>query len=40
MEMYVFPFIGKFVITTTFDSWMSRLGYDTFTLVVNFINQD
>jgi hypothetical protein len=25
-------------VIATFDLWMSRLGYDMFTLVINFIN--
>lgn len=27
-------------MTTTFDLWILRSGYDTFTFIVNFINQD
>jgi hypothetical protein len=27
-------------MTTTFDLWMSRSKYDTFALVINFINQN
>jgi hypothetical protein len=40
MEVYMFPTIGQCaIVTTTFDLWMSRLGYDTFALVINFIYQ-
>jgi len=39
MEIYVIPDIDKCETMTTFDLWMSRLGYDTFALVINFINQ-
>ncbi len=36
----MFPTIGQCAtVTTIFDLWMSRLGYDTFTLVINFIHQ-
>jgi hypothetical protein len=36
----MFPTIEKCAImTTTFDLWMSRSKYDTFSLVINFINQ-
>jgi hypothetical protein len=39
MEIYMFPAIGQCAtMTTTFDLWMSRLGYDTFALVINFIH--
>jgi len=37
----VLPTIGECVtMTTKFESKMSRLSYDTFALVINFINQD
>jgi hypothetical protein len=39
MATYVFPTIVQCVImTTTFDLWMLRSGYDIFALVINFIN--
>jgi hypothetical protein len=39
MATYVLPTIVQCAtMTTTFDLWMSRLGYDTFSLVINFIN--
>lgn len=39
MEVYMFPTIGQCTtLTTTFDLWMSRLRYDTFVLVINFIH--
>ncbi len=41
MEIYVIPHIDKCeTMTTTFDLWMSRSRYDTFALVINFINQN
>jgi hypothetical protein len=40
MEIYVILDIDKCeTMTTTFDLWMSRSRYDTFALVINFINQ-
>jgi hypothetical protein len=40
METYVFLAISQCAtITTMFGLWMSRLNYDTFSLVINFINQ-
>ncbi len=39
MEVYMFLAIGQCAtLTTTFDLWMSRLRYDTFALVINFIH--
>jgi len=39
MEVYVLPAIGQCaIVLTTFDLWMSRSGYDTFALVINFIS--
>jgi len=39
MATYLLPTIVQCAtMTTTFDLWMSRLGYDTFSLVINFIN--
>jgi hypothetical protein len=39
MERYVLHAIASCATTSiTFDLWMSRVGFDTFTLVVNFIN--
>jgi hypothetical protein len=41
MKVDVLPTIGECVtMTTKFESKMSRLSYDTFALVINFINQD
>ncbi len=38
MDFYVFHFIAQCAITTTsFDLWM--LGFDTFVVVINFINE-
>jgi hypothetical protein len=40
MECHALPtFIDATIITTTFDLWMSRRGFDTFALVVNYINK-
>jgi hypothetical protein len=40
MERYVFPtFVEATTVTTAFDLWMSRKGFDTFALVVNYINK-
>jgi hypothetical protein len=39
MATYVFIAIVQCaIVTTTFDLWMLKLGYDTFALVINFIN--
>jgi len=39
MATYVFPAIVQCaIVTTTFDLWMLRSCYDTFALVINFIN--
>lgn len=39
MELYVLPAIATCATPTiTFDLWMSRAGFDTFALVVNFID--
>ncbi len=40
MERYVFPtLIEATMVIATFDLWMSRKGFDTFALVVNYINK-
>jgi hypothetical protein len=40
MERYVLLALVKpTIMTTTFDLWMSQGGFDTFVLVVNYINQ-
>jgi hypothetical protein len=40
MECHVvLVFANAITVTTTFDLWMSRRGFDTFVLVVNFINK-
>lgn len=41
MERYVWPLLDTCdTASITFDLWMSRVGFDTFTLVVNFISRD
>jgi hypothetical protein len=37
--MFFLTFIDVTIITTTFDLWMSQKGFDTFALVVNYINK-
>ncbi len=40
MEQYVFfTFIQVTTTSTTFDLWMFQRGFDTFALVVNYINK-
>jgi hypothetical protein len=40
MEIYMFFAIGQCAtMTTMFGLWMLKLSYDTFFLVINFINQ-
>jgi hypothetical protein len=40
MERYaLLAFVKVAMVTTTFDLWMFRGGFDTFVLVVNYINQ-
>jgi len=40
MERYVLlTFAKTTTMTTTFDLWMPRKGFDTFMLVVNYTNQ-
>ncbi len=40
MEDHVFPtIVNATTITSTFDMWMSRKGFDTFALFVNYINK-
>jgi len=41
MEMHVFPTLVEFVTTTVmFNLWMSKIGIDTFALVINFIDDN
>lgn len=41
MEKYVLPLLNNCdTVSISFDLWMSRVGYDTFTLVVNFITRE
>jgi hypothetical protein len=41
MEMHVFPTIAEYATTTVmFNLWMSKIGIDTFALVINFIDND
>jgi hypothetical protein len=40
MEHYVYPFINNCdTVTVTFDLWMSRVSYNTFAAVVNFVDK-
>jgi hypothetical protein len=40
MERYVYPVINNYdTVTVTFDLWMLRAGYDTFAVVVNFVEK-
>jgi hypothetical protein len=40
MERYIYPLINNCeIMTVTFDLWMSRAGYDTFAVVVNFVDK-
>ena len=40
MEHYIYPLINSCeIVTVTFDLWMSRVGYDTFAAVVNFVDK-
>jgi len=40
MEHHILPSLAKVImVTTTFDLWMFHGLFDTFTLVVNYINQ-
>jgi hypothetical protein len=39
MELYVFPSIAL-CATTMVDLWMSKFSFDTFALVINFINEE
>jgi hypothetical protein len=40
MEHHVLlTFINATTVTATFDLWMSQRGFDTFALVVNYINK-
>jgi hypothetical protein len=39
MDCYVFPTLAQCdIVIVTFDLWMSRTSFDTFALVVNFLN--
>jgi hypothetical protein len=39
--MHVLPAIAKCVTSiVTFDLWMSKIGFDTFVLMINFIDDD
>ncbi len=39
MDTYVLPTLfSHFTTSATFDLWMGQSGFDTFALVVNFIN--
>jgi hypothetical protein len=41
MKMHVLLAITQCVTTTiTFDLWTSKIGFDTYTLVINFIDDD
>ncbi len=41
MEMHVFPIVVECAMTTVmFNLWMSRIGIDTFALVINFIEDN
>jgi hypothetical protein len=41
MKMHVLLAIAQCATTTTtFDLWMSKIGFDTFVLVINFIYDD
>jgi hypothetical protein len=41
MEQYVWPLLQEATtVSVTFDLWMSRAGFDTFTMVVNFIDKE
>ncbi len=41
MEKCVVPIQdGSIIVTTSFNLWMSKFGFDTFALVINFINSN
>ncbi len=41
MEKCVVPIQdGSTIVTTSFNLWMSKFGFDTFALVINFINSN
>jgi len=41
MKRYVFPLLGRYVITTiTFDLWMFKTRFHIFVLILNFINKE
>jgi hypothetical protein len=41
IENYVLPTLNDCItITTSFDLWMSQIGFNTFALVVNFIHKE
>jgi hypothetical protein len=41
MEEYVLPTLVTYVIVSvTFDLWMSKTDFDTFAMVVNFVNNN
>ncbi len=39
MDRYVFPILAQCdIVTVMFDLWMLRMGFDTFALIMNFLN--
>jgi hypothetical protein len=41
MERYVLLAFGDYaIVAITIDLWMSKIGFDIFTLVMNFINKE